>query len=237
MMDAFAGYDGFILDAGDISTLNQVSTGTTPVTAVNDPIGLMLEKSGNGNNPLQATGPARPSWQVDANGYHYAQLLGTDDSLSCATGGGGSTGFLFCCALKPTGGVGTYRIIYSDIGVNTGYNVRIGTGNNLVIGAGNGSAFTTKATTATADVGTTNYFTAWDDGTNLSVQIDGGAVASVARPVVVAGPGSFSLFKENDGPTGFNICDFYRAVYIKNWSGTAAQLAAIQSWVKAGAGI
>lgn len=366
------GYNGFMYDVNDISTLNQVSTGTTPVTAVTQPIGLMLDKhlgmqlgpelvtngnftvdaagwtpsnstltavggklvitatangiaaratktipavvgqtyklvfksrkpsgttpaigafisggaastysfgateiektvifvaptnpitlileiSGtgivigdtcefddvsikliNGNHPLQATAAARPTWQVDANGYHYAQFLGTDDSMSCASGGGGSTGFLFCAALKPTGGAGTLRTIYSDTGTNTGYKVQLDANNKLSFSAGDGVGYTTKVSTATVDVDTTYLLTCWDDGTNLNVQINSAAAETVARPVVVAGTAGYTLFKDNGAASSFAILDFYRADGIKNWAGTAAQLATIQSWVKAGAGL
>ncbi len=47
-------------DPSDMSTLFQDSAGTTPVTAVEQPVGLMLDKSGRGNHALQATTTKRP---------------------------------------------------------------------------------------------------------------------------------------------------------------------------------
>ena len=53
---------GFWLDASDVSTMFQDSAGTTPVTALGDPVGRWLDKSGRGNNFVQTTSGARPVW-------------------------------------------------------------------------------------------------------------------------------------------------------------------------------
>ena len=49
-------------DPSDIKTLFQDSAGSTPVTALGQPVGRMLDKSGQGNNALQATAAARPTY-------------------------------------------------------------------------------------------------------------------------------------------------------------------------------
>ena len=56
------GSQGFWLDASDVSTLFQDSAGTTPVTALGDPVGRWLDKSGRGNHFVQTTSGARPVW-------------------------------------------------------------------------------------------------------------------------------------------------------------------------------
>ena len=68
-------------DPSDISTLFQDSAGTTPVTAHGDPVGRMLDKSGNGNHLTQATAAARPLYQVSGS-EKYLLFDGTDDILS-----------------------------------------------------------------------------------------------------------------------------------------------------------
>lgn len=47
-------------DPSDMSTLFQDNAGTTPVTAVEQPVGRMLDKSGRGNHASQATTTNRP---------------------------------------------------------------------------------------------------------------------------------------------------------------------------------
>lgn len=54
------GTQGVWFDPSDMSTLFQDSAGTTPVTSVEQPVGRMLDKSGNGNHATQATAGARP---------------------------------------------------------------------------------------------------------------------------------------------------------------------------------
>ena len=54
------GEPGAWYDPSDMSTLFQDSAGTTPVTAVEQPVGRMLDKSGRGNHATQATTTKRP---------------------------------------------------------------------------------------------------------------------------------------------------------------------------------
>lgn len=174
----------------------------------------------------------------DTAGFpYYANFDIVDDSLSCATGGGGSAGFFFCVALKPTGGAGTLRTLFSDAGTNTGYKVQIDANNKLSLSVGDNTAYTTKVSTATVDVNTTYLLTVWDDGTNLNVQINAAAAETAARPVVVAGTAGYTLFKDNGAASSFAKGDEYRMIYVKNSGLTAAQRSAIQAWVKAGAGL
>jgi len=57
--------DGVWYDPSDLSTLFQDSAGTTPVTADGDPVGLMLDKSGNGFHATQVTAGNRPVYKTD----------------------------------------------------------------------------------------------------------------------------------------------------------------------------
>ena len=45
-----AANNGLLFDIGDMSTMYQDAAGTIPVTAVEQPIGKILDKSGNGNH-------------------------------------------------------------------------------------------------------------------------------------------------------------------------------------------
>lgn len=77
-----AGEQGIWLDPSDFSTLFQDSAGTTPVTAVGQPVGLALDKSGRGNHATQSTSASRPTLQQDSNGLYYLSFDGTDDSMA-----------------------------------------------------------------------------------------------------------------------------------------------------------
>ena len=67
-------------DPSDLSTMFQDSAGATPVTADGQPVGLILDKSGNGNHASQATAAARPLYKTDGT-LHWLQFDGVDDYL------------------------------------------------------------------------------------------------------------------------------------------------------------
>ena len=72
-------------DPSDLSTLYQDAAGTTPVTAVEQPVGLMLDKSGRGNHAFQTTATSRPVLKQDANGKYYLFCDGIDDGMVTGT--------------------------------------------------------------------------------------------------------------------------------------------------------
>ena len=77
-----SGEQGVWYDPSDFSTMFQDSAGTTPVTAVGQPVGKILDKSGRGNHASQSTAAARPVLQQDGNGKYYLAFDGVDDFLS-----------------------------------------------------------------------------------------------------------------------------------------------------------
>ena len=76
-----AGEQGIWLDPSDFSTLFQDAAGTTPVTAVGQPVGLALDKSGRGNHATRSTVVSRPTLQQDSNGLYYLSFDGTNDGM------------------------------------------------------------------------------------------------------------------------------------------------------------
>lgn len=81
--DLFAASEkGVWYDPGDLATLFQDAAGTTPVTAAGQPVGKMLDKSGNNAHASQSTAGKRPIWRVDQYGYGYLEFDGVDDFMS-----------------------------------------------------------------------------------------------------------------------------------------------------------
>lgn len=74
-----AGESGAWYDPSDPSTLFQDTGGTIPVTAIGQPVALILDKSGNGNHALQAAPSTRPIWRGD-----HLEFDGVNDSLGTA---------------------------------------------------------------------------------------------------------------------------------------------------------
>ena len=60
--------------------LSQDSAGTTPVTADSQPVGRMLDLSGNGNHITQADAARRPLYRTDGT-FYWLQFDGIDDRL------------------------------------------------------------------------------------------------------------------------------------------------------------
>lgn len=71
-----SGQRGAYYDPSDLSTLFQDSAGTVPVTAVGQPVGKMLDKSGRGYHLTQSNSTAqRPTYQTDVGGFSYLQFV------------------------------------------------------------------------------------------------------------------------------------------------------------------
>jgi hypothetical protein len=72
-----SGEKGFVYDFSSAANLYQDSAGTTAVTTTGDPIGKVLDLSGNANHATQPSGgAARPTWRAT-----YAEFNGTGNSL------------------------------------------------------------------------------------------------------------------------------------------------------------
>jgi len=74
-----SGEQGGWWDPSDLSSMFQDSAGTIPVTAAGQPVGLMLDKSGNNNHVSRTTGN-RPILQVNGPVW-YLEFAGTTNNL------------------------------------------------------------------------------------------------------------------------------------------------------------
>jgi hypothetical protein len=122
---------GAWFDPSDLTTLFQDSAGTTPVTADGQPVGLMRDKSGNGNHMSQATAGKRPLYKT-SGGLSWLLFDGVDDGLTTGAGtlaassdayvGIGNpsndTSFLTLFHGSPSPYVGV--AVSGDVGVNSG---------------------------------------------------------------------------------------------------------------------
>jgi hypothetical protein len=76
---------GVWYDPSDMATLFQDAAGTTPVTAVEQPVGLILDKSGRGNHASQSTSTARPVLSARINILANTDTLATQSVTTVAT--------------------------------------------------------------------------------------------------------------------------------------------------------
>jgi hypothetical protein len=80
-----SGEQGAWYDPSDFSTLFQNSSGTTPVTAVEQPVGLVLDKSGNGNHASQSSDASRPVLRARYNQFLNSATLSTQNVTTVVT--------------------------------------------------------------------------------------------------------------------------------------------------------
>jgi hypothetical protein len=76
-----SGQKGVWFDASDVTTLFQDAGGTTPVTAVGQPVGRWLDKSGNNNHATQSNAALRPTWQIDTEGNYNVTFAKAGNQL------------------------------------------------------------------------------------------------------------------------------------------------------------
>jgi hypothetical protein len=102
-----AGENGCWFDPSDLASLFEDASGTIPAT-VNGRIGRMLDKSGNGHHAIQTNSWARPFLRVDAEGRHYLDFDGIDDTMQTTlTGLGlGDSRATLACGYRANGSVG-----------------------------------------------------------------------------------------------------------------------------------
>ena len=95
------GEQGAWYDPSDLSTLFQDDAGTTPVTEPGQTVGLMLDKSGNGNHATQPVAERRPVYQTDGT-LHWLEFDGVDDHfvISAPSSTVPRSLYTACCALK-----------------------------------------------------------------------------------------------------------------------------------------
>ncbi len=113
-----ANANGAMLDPSDMTTMYQDAAGTTPVTAVEQPVGKILDKSGKGNHATQSVTASRPVLSA-----RYNLLTQTEDFSAW---GSGSTSITPNTALAPNGTL-TADLLF-NIGPTNIYSIISGAG-------------------------------------------------------------------------------------------------------------
>lgn len=106
-----AGEQGIVINPSAAGTLFQDAAGATPVTAVGQSVGLVLDRSGRANHATQATAAKRPTFQTDAAGRPYLQFDGVDDVIESAAFAWGSGDLTLIAAARREGGAGARQLL------------------------------------------------------------------------------------------------------------------------------
>ena len=95
----FAGQEFALFNLRDPKSLFQDTAGTIPVTELDDPVSLVLDRSGNGYSLIrQGTDAQRPLWVEDDNGNRGLSFINaTQQPMQILSGGRGLTGEVDGC--------------------------------------------------------------------------------------------------------------------------------------------
>lgn len=235
-----SGEQGIWLDPSDFSTLFQDAAGTTPVTAVGQPVGLALDKSGRGNHATQSTAASRPTLQQDSNGMYYLSFDGTDDGMATPS-------IDFTGTDKMTVWAGVRKLsdaaqaIIAELSANEGANVgsfvlygpssalnnyRFGSRGSASISLANAGGYSSPVSSVIVGVG--------DIAGDVSrIRVNGAVIQTTTSDQGTGNYGNYPLYI---GRRGGTILPFNGRLYhliIRGAESNAGQIAAGEAWTNA----
>lgn len=239
------GVQGVWFDPSDISTLFQDVEGTIPVTAPDQAVALILDKSGNENHAMQSTSSSRPLYKIDG-GLPYLYFDGIDDSLSTTLTDFTSTdkvtmfsgtrhlksdalSELLALSSDPVNNTGVFGVVCTNATANIGVRGR-GTTGGLVSSGTTGNAYpapSSNVTTGIVDIGAAERI----------VRVDS---EQVAMGTGTLGTGTFSQAPIYIGSRGGTSARFYGNVYgivIVGNRSTVSQIAQAENYMASKTGI
>lgn len=227
-----------VYDASVLSSLLQSSVSGGSVTAAGQLVGQWNSTKAAGANLTAADaarfllGNAGALWYLDDS----AQLL------SCASGGGSTTGFYFAMALQLTNPFALNTVYSEEIALNglTGYDLTYSNATDkYTFSSGNGTVRTSVLCNVTVG-GVTNphVIACWDDGVNLNVQLNAGTIFTSARAAVTAGTltPSIGCVAGNAANNGL-YAKKYALCWAKNGVPVLADRNSLRTWLGSKAGL
>ena len=201
------GEPGAWYDPSDMSTLFQDSAGTTPVTAVEQPVGRMLDKSGRGNHATQATTTKRPVLSRRVNLLVKTEQFDDGVWVKSGLGTGSAPSVTSNTATAPDGTL-TASQVNLAIGGGTNSSDWSWLYQNISRTAGESASFTIWIKAATpADIGRVVILTGFDSDTvRLSAEWE---MHELPDLPVVAGTFSYGVRLRGDETPGAGTVSFH----------------------------
>lgn len=229
---------GLWLDFSDTSSLYQDSTGTISVTSVSQPIGKVLDKSGNSNHAAQTASSRRPLFQADG-----AFFDGVDDFLKTVgqVDYGGSNNvevFLKIKSLYRSYGnyffviesgstynekAGSFATLSREESksITAGYSVSISSSQNIVLAhAGNGKTYNGVYSLSVTD---TEFI--------LNV-MNGASSYSKTKPSGIPVPNNLLMIGARHGVSDLNFYGYIKHIVIVNRELTALERSNLKAFLE-----
>lgn len=231
-----ASEQGVWYDPSDFSTMFQDSAGTTPVTAVGQPVGKINDKSGRGNHATQATGASKPILRQDGSGLYYLEFDGFDDFLATAAIDFSATDEMTACIgvrknrdsatevlLENTTASGTFRFFQLAATADWTYGSK-GTVSADASDPAGASAPLTSVLTGASDI----------SGDVSILRVNGAQVRSVATDQGTGNYGNFAMYLGRRGGTAFPFSGNVYQLVVRGK--TTADLAPLETFVNSKTG-
>lgn len=227
-----SGEQGVWYDPSDLSTMYQDAAGTIPVTAVGQPVGKILDKSGRGNHATQSTTARRPTLQQES-GKYYLSFDGVDDYL--VTGN-----INFSATDKMTVFAGVRKLSENGLIAETSVDSGTNAGSFYLFTFTDKKYYFRSNGTVPQQVGSsaitppiTNTLTGLGNisGDLVTLRVNG---AQVAQSTADQGTGNYGNYPLYIGRRGGTYLPFNGKLYglvIRGAQSTAQQIASAEAWV------
>lgn len=231
---------GLWLDFSDMSSLYQDSAGTVSVTAVSQPIGKVLDKSGNSNHAAQTESSRRPLFQADG-----AFFDSVDDFLKTVgqVDYGGSNNVEVFLKIKSLYG-GSYRNYFFVIESGSTYNEKAGSFTTLSrqesksIAAGYSVSTSSSQNIVLAHAGdgkTYNgvYSLSVTDTEFILNVMNGASSYSKTKPSGIPVPNNLLMIGARHGVSDMNFYGYIKQIVIVNRELTALERSNLKAFLEA----
>ncbi len=238
-----AGELGAWYDPSDITTLFQDAAGTIPVTGTGQPVGLMLDKSGQGHHASQTTAASRPTY-TESGGLQYLLFDGVNDFLVTASIDLTATDemSLFAGIRKLSDAA---RGMVCEFSVNVGLNngtffldAPTSAANNISFAArGAGSAGVPLVSGLVAPISLAVSADANISADSARVRTNGGTYTATATDMGAGNFGNYPLYIGNRGGVSLPFSGHLYSLVIRNSLTTAAVVSSTELYVAQKSGV
>tara|TARA_R110000822_G_scaffold85695_3_gene200331 strand:- start:251 stop:1036 length:786 start_codon:yes stop_codon:yes gene_type:complete len=232
------GEEGAWYDPSDLASMFQSSDGTT-AAVVDQPVGYIRDKSGNGNHAIQATSDKRPTLRQSGSLY-YLEFDGANDCLatSAIDFTGGDQMSVFAGAAKTASTNQVVAELSSSISSNNGSFRLFGSstiwrytskGTNLVNGSASDYGIpSTSVLSATSDI----------SADQLTFNVDGD---QEANPTSDQGTGNYGNYALNigsrDNGASLPLTGNIYGLVVRSTVSSAAEIAATEAYMATKSGV